>query len=180
MSNAQGLDVDRMLLTYGSMNSLPDFSPCQHKGKCTKQKKDCTCSRSNRPCEKHCSCFPSCQNIRCACPGTCDHNCACFKLSRECDPDVCTCKACKTIDSKLNISRPGALCLNMQFQLRTQKSTIVAASERLRRLELQGAGLYLDEPCKKGDLVVEYCGLVTPDKPDRHSNYAYRLTPSKQ
>ncbi|KAF9474449.1 SET domain-containing protein [Pholiota conissans] len=147
--------------TYISSKGLRDYDnldlkgrrfatrlPCQHIGPCDARSK-CACFLTKTPCFSRCGCGKSCPRKwkGCSCAkaakvcGT--KKCSCYKALIECDPEVCLSCEAKDMTSDL--------CRNVGIQRGTFKDTEVRESE-------WGLGLFITEPCEKGELISEYVG----------------------
>ena len=148
------------------------FLPCNHTGPCNEQS-NCSCFLNNITCEKSCACSETCgrrfQGCRCAQKGkSCRFNdrCDCWRLNRECDPDLCrTCGAHEVLDPA-NRRREAELtgkCTNVYIQRGVPKRTLLGPSKLMAAGNKSGWGLYMGEECKKGDYVGEYRGEIITD-----------------
>lgn len=170
-----------MAHTKTHMNELrAPFFPCHHEGSCENAK--CRCFTEKITCEKTCSCPKNCSRRYqgCSCQRTgriCWHSnkCDCFRLGRECDPDLCeTCGA----DEVLNPIRRRETdvmrgrCSNTQIQRNIPKRTLLGHSG------VAGFGLYAGERIRKNDYIGEYKGeILSKDEADRRGSiYHYRST----
>lgn len=100
------------------------FYPCQHDGTC--EDAQCRCFREKIVCEKTCACSLDCQRRfrGCDCARanlTCWNNvkCDCFRMSRECDPDLCeTCEAAEVLApaNRYEDERMTKRCANVAIQ----------------------------------------------------------------
>jgi len=167
------------------------FYPCDHEGPCTSES-NCSCFRDKVHCEKSCGCSSCCERrftgCRCALKGkVCirlvdqlqeKNKCACIRLNRECDPDLCgKCGVAEVIDpANRNESTQwlATKCQNCNLQRGIPKRTLIGTSA------IHGFGLFMGEDVKAGDFVSEYKGEITGDKEterrgvvDDHSNSNY-------
>jgi len=153
-------------------NIVGEFCSCSKK--CSAESK-CPCIVGNLHkeeqvitrgyCEKYCRCTASCKQrfLGCNCQfGKCDTSaCICNRNFRECDPDSCL--SCCCVQSAINgYSRnlkSSVLCQNTKIQLRKFKRT------GLRNSTVQGAGygLFVLEPCKANEVIIEYTGELIFD-----------------
>lgn len=160
-----------------AVNQRQSYTPCNHKGKCTKE--NCSCLQTRGNCEKFCFCSSiKCEYAYkgCNCTDGCNQissiasksKCRCIREERECDPDIC--KRCKNC----------SYCNNMKLYYKIYKKTTVGQS-----LIIPGAGLFTLEDIKENELVNEYKGeLVEKDELERRSlinmaferNYGFELT----
>lgn len=150
-------------LTWNHSERGP-FYPCFHPGQSCDHA-ECRCFREQVSCEKACACPASCdRRLRgCSCKRggkkRCldDDKCECYKLNRECDPDLCgTCG----VDFVLNSADQDedrvadSCCRNAGIQLGRPKRTILGTSK------VHGFGLYAGQNIKKDDFVGEYKGEI--------------------
>jgi hypothetical protein len=164
---------------FADLGDWPPFYPCHHPGvSCNKA--ECSCWANKRPCEKSCMCADDCTRKfqGCACasfkhrkPGdyVCwrDNRCACYKLGRECDPDLCgTCGVCEVLDPvhrhDHNAIDPLKMCLNASIQKGIPKHTLLGDSG------IHGMGLYAGQLIRAQEFVGEYKGeVITKEEADR-------------
>lgn len=164
---------------FAEVGEWPPFYPCHHPGQpCANVA--CSCFVHKRPCEKTCSCEDHCARKfqGCACasfkqrkPGdhVCwrDNKCACYKLGRECDPDLCgTCGVCEVLDPVHRHDHdaidPMKMCLNASIQKAVPKHTLLGDSG------IHGMGLYAGQLIKANEFVGEYKGeVITKEEADR-------------
>ncbi|KAF2834304.1 SET domain-containing protein [Patellaria atrata CBS 101060] len=141
----------------------PTFYPCNHVGNC--EANLCSCYGDNVVCEKHCCCARSCsrrfKGCRCIAKGrrVCwmDDNCDCYRLNRECDPDLCgSCGVVDALDPTKVYEEPGlkTQCSNCALQRGVPSRLLTGISE------VQGFGLYTGEPIKANQFLGEYKGEV--------------------
>lgn len=161
------------------VGELPPFYPCHHPG-LTCDQAECDCFSHKRPCEKTCMCADHCrrkfQGCSCASfkhkkPGdyVCwrDNRCACYKLGRECDPDLCgTCGVCEVLDPvhrhDPRAIDPLKMCLNASIQKGVPKHTLLGDSG------IHGMGLYAGQLIRAQEFVGEYKGeVITKEEADR-------------
>ncbi|KAF1345558.1 hypothetical protein BDV97DRAFT_277803, partial [Delphinella strobiligena] len=150
-------------LTWNHSERGP-FYPCFHPGQSCDHA-ECLCFLEQVSCEKACACAANCdRRLRgCSCKRggkkRCldDDKCECFKLNRECDPDLCgTCG----VDLVLNGEDQDedrvaeSCCRNAGIQLGRPKRTILGTSR------VHGFGLYAGQNIKKDDFVGEYKGEI--------------------
>nr|POF24713.1 histone-lysine n-methyltransferase e(z) [Quercus suber] len=172
--NAQSL-VQRNPLR--ELNELGPFYPCHHPGKSCEDS-HCTCFESGILCEKTCSCSSDCsRRFRgCSCSSerrrkgqktVCfeDERCACLKMSRECDPDLCgACGVADVLDPHRRHD-PEVLvgrCHNASVQRGVTKHTLVGRSL------IAGLGLFTTEPIEQHEFVGEYKGeIISHDEAER-------------
>lgn len=140
------------------------FFPCSHPGQTCNQA-HCRCFREKVACEKACGCSTDCdRRFRgCSCnKGTkkrCweDDRCDCYRLNRECDPDLCgTCGVSLILDreNQDNEELLDSCCRNAGIQLGQPKRTLLGKST------VHGFGLFAGEDLKQGDFIGEYKGEV--------------------
>ena len=155
-----------------SNDEPPPFYPCYHPGLSCDQAQ-CSCFVADIFCEKSCGCSRKCQRRYQGC--TChtnkhsgrkaatwichqDERCDCFRLKRECDPDLCsTCGASLVLDgeNRYDEAIQHDHCHNVALQLSIPKRTL------LGRSKVHGFGLYAGESIKRNEYVGEYQGEVT-------------------
>jgi len=164
---------------FDDLGDWPPFYPCHHPGVAC-NKAECSCFTNKRPCEKSCMCSNDCarkfQGCSCASfkhrkPGdyVCwrDNRCACYKLGRECDPDLCgTCGVCEVLDPvhrhDPNAIDPLKMCLNASIQKGVPKHTLLGDSG------IHGMGLYAGQLIRAQEFVGEYKGeVITKEEADR-------------
>lgn len=153
-----------LLSATGDVQNRRQFYPCDHDGPCNGP--HCRCWRDGLLCEKSCGCSSTCDRrfLGCSCHAlnkrsVCyrDDRCECYRLRRECDPDLCKgCKADVVLDpvNRYDDSLKRHACQNVQIQLAIPKRTI------LGRSRIHGFGVYAGEHIKKHDFVGEYKGEV--------------------
>ncbi|KAI9767146.1 MAG: hypothetical protein M1840_005935 [Geoglossum simile] len=147
-----------------------NFEPCNHVGSCNERR--CDCVESEVVCEKTCRCPPDCPRRWRGC--SCSKNgakvcssdkCECFKMNRECDPDLCgTCGAIEILDPVNRYDNEVCLrkCANVALQRDRPRRTLIGASK------LAGYGLFMGEPAKAGEFLGEYKGeLISNDEAER-------------
>lgn len=156
------------------------FFPCQHAGSCEDAR--CRCYLDEITCEKTCSCAKTCsrryQGCTCARMGRiCWHNkkCDCFRLNRECDPDLCgRCGAHEVLDpmNKHDVDIVNGRCANVGIQRNVPKHTLLGHSE------VAGFGLFAGEAIHKHEYIGEYKGeVLSKEESDRRGSiYHYRST----
>ena len=129
----------------------PFFFPCYHAGRCCIEN-GCTCIENDNLCTKHCiwgqygdNFFPGCN-----CKGDCSEakQCPCRDAGRECDPDICGCKA------STDGCRETCGCSNMDVSLQKGVPLIVGQSQ----VSGAGLGLFTKKALKKGDYIDEVRG----------------------
>jgi hypothetical protein len=166
-------------LGFADLGDWPPFYPCHHPG-LTCNKAECSCFVNKRPCEKSCACPDTCarkfQGCSCASfkhrkPGdyVCwrDNRCACYKLGRECDPDLCgTCGVCEVLDPvhrhDHKVIDSLKMCLNASIQKGVPKHTLLGDSG------IHGMGLYAGQQIRAQEFVGEYKGeVITKEEADR-------------
>lgn len=128
------------------------YEPCEHSGECSER--TCGCLKNGTVCEAFCSC-QICNNlIFCDCK-TCDKDCPCRGVDRECT-DLCDCS-----------SKHGTqFCANMPALQRVEIKTSVGKSSR------HGLGLFAEEFIKASSYVLEYTGeLITDKEAERRGNF---------
>ncbi|KAF8156618.1 hypothetical protein B0H34DRAFT_847237 [Crassisporium funariophilum] len=142
--------------TYGSVavSINTNKRPCKHDGPCN-ARSNCPCFANKAHCRNTCRCSKTCPRKwkGCTCARSekaCGTNkCSCFKAYVECDPEVCLSCEAKSVFAPYNFT--SGLCNNAGIQRGSFKATKVRQSQ-------WGLGLYMSEPCKKGELIAEYVG----------------------
>ena len=178
----------------GRMEERDIFIPCSHEGPCRDDNPQCSCAEGKIQCEYMCGCHEKCPRRfkGCAC-GTgparvCfkDDRCACWRVSRECDPWLCKgCGVLEVLDqaNKYNDEIRQGRCSNNRLQLGLPARTIKAPSE------VQGYGLFAGENLRKGDFIAEYKGeILTRGESDRRgamyslsgTEYLFNLNTSQE
>lgn len=116
--------------------------------------------------------------------------CDCYRLNRECDPDLClTCGAHEVLDP-INRYRHDieGKCTNVSIQRGRPRRTLLGHSKLLRDGGVDGWGLYMGEATKKGDYIGEYVGeVITKEESEargtiynkRNMSYLFDLNSSK-
>lgn len=148
----------------------PPFKPCSHLGRCSAST-GCYCYEQQVTCEKPCLCADNClrrfSGCTCAARGSkvCWQNdrCDCFRLNRECDPDLCRgCGAHEVLDpaNRYNTDLIEGKCTNVFVQRGVPRRTLLGHSKLLASGGVSGWGLYMGEATKKGDYIGEYVGEV--------------------
>lgn len=96
------------------------------------------------PCTRACCCGKHCayQRKGCSCADRCGTDCPCYQHMLECDPDLCS-----------HVHQSGN-CGNMGYQCHARKRTVVGISTT----EGAGFGLFMAEPCAKGEFIMAYAG----------------------
>src|SRR5579862_7439031 len=127
-----------------------NFEPCNHTKSCNERR--CDCVENEVVCEKTCRCPLDCprrwRGCSCSKSGAkvCSSDkCECFKMNRECDPDLCgTCGAIEILDPVNRYDDELCLrkCTNVALQRDRPKRTLIGASK------LAGYGLFMGEPAK--------------------------------
>ena len=156
----------------------PPFSPCSHEGSCQPSNSNCTCITENVTCEKSCMCSASCtrrfQGCSCHAKGkVCWGNdkCDCYRLDRECDPDLCrSCGAREVLDpvNRYREDIAAHKCTNVYVQRSVPRRTLLGHSKLLASGGMSGWGLYMGEPVKNGDYIGEYVGeVITSEECER-------------
>ena len=159
------------------------FTPCNHLGPC-ETKSGCMCANLDIVCEKTCSCANSCSRkfggCRCAVKGkVCRENdkCECWALNRECDPELCLACGAHDILDPVNQRRDDigqGRCANVAIQRGVPKRTILGVSQIMAEaVDKEGLGLYMGEPCRKGDFIDEYVGEIITDAEARRREAVY-------
>ncbi|KAG1905918.1 uncharacterized protein F5891DRAFT_942630 [Suillus fuscotomentosus] len=125
--------------------------PCHHSGPCDVLS-DCLCFKNKAHCQRNCRCPGKCARRwkGCRCAKARDgmscvkvKRCSCLKARRECDPELCV---------KCGFEDPEtSTCGNSQIQQGHFKKLEVKESR-------WGAGVFILEPAKQGELIVEYVG----------------------
>ncbi|KAG1877921.1 hypothetical protein DFJ58DRAFT_648419 [Suillus subalutaceus] len=125
--------------------------PCHHSGPCHGSS-DCLCFKNKAHCQRNCRCPAKCarrwKGCRCAMARdgmSCVKvkRCSCVEARRECDPELCV---------KCGFEDPErSTCGNSQIQ-----------QGHFKKLEVKescwGVGVFLLEPAKQGEMIVEYVG----------------------
>ncbi|KIV94459.1 hypothetical protein PV10_02225 [Exophiala mesophila] len=154
------MDVSRSM----ELDKRPSFTPCSHHGPCTKEN-NCSCALNRVHCERSCGCPEACtrrfKGCTCVAKGNkvCfkDQRCECWKLNRECDPDICRkCGVVEVLDSSNKYKEEFRIgrCRNNRIQLGVPAATTKAPSQ------IQGYGLYSRAYIAAGDFIGEYVGEV--------------------
>ena len=157
----------------GNMEERDIFVPCSHEGPCPDDDPRCSCAEGKIQCEYMCGCAENCLRRFKGC--TCgtgparvcfkDDRCACWRVSRECDPWLC--KGCGVVEvldqaNKYNDEIRQGRCSNNRMQLGLPARTIKAPSE------VQGYGLFAGEDLRVDDFIGEYKGeILTRGESDR-------------
>lgn len=138
------------------------FYPCSHDGDCATAQ--CSCFEGKIHCEKTCACskgcerqFPGCKCLQSAKACRQTAKCDCYRLGRECDPDLCIhCGAIEVLDpeNRHHADLTHGRCSNVGIQHGVPKRLI------LGRSPVQGFGLFVGEPIIQGDFLGEYNGEV--------------------
>lgn len=150
------------------------FYPCYHPGLACDQAQ-CRCFRDKVHCEKACGCSAACERQFHGC--TCkrgnkkrclqDDRCECFKMNRECDPDLCgTCGVQSVLNPESEDTDRDLIaetcCRNAGIQLGRPKRAILGASK------VHGYGLFAGEPIGRNEYVGEYVGeIITKSETER-------------
>ncbi|KAK0787682.1 hypothetical protein LTR75_012819 [Friedmanniomyces endolithicus] len=171
------------------------FRPCNHPGTPCEDAL-CSCFTEKFTCEKTCACSLDCLRRFQGC--TCRHDkprknqsmmcfederCFCFKLNRECDPDLCgTCGVGDVLnplyrfDPVMQMGR----CQHASIQRGVTKRTVIGDSR------IHGLGLYAGENVKECEFVGEYKGeLIDTAESDRrgavyeHQKLSYLFSVNK-
>lgn len=155
----------------------PPFYPCFHPGLACNQAQ-CRCYRDKVQCEKTCGCALECdRRFRgCSCKKNgakkrClqDQRCECFRLNRECDPDLCrSCGVDVVLNPENRYSEDeeilGGCCRNAGIQAGRPKRTILGTSK------IHGFGLFAGETIRKDEYIGEYQGeIITRAETDRRA-----------
>jgi len=153
------------------------FRPCNHPGKPCEDAL-CSCFTEKLTCEKTCACPSDCLRkfLGCICRHDkprknqtmmCfeDERCYCFKLGRECDPDLCgTCGVAEVLDPlyRFDPTMQMGRCQHASIQRSVTKRTVIGDSR------IHGLGLYAGENVKRCEFVGEYKGeLIDRTESDR-------------
>lgn len=165
------------------------FFPCYHPGtSCTDAK--CSCFKAKICCEKTCGCVADCGRRFRGCTCTTgkrqkvcaqDESCECYRMNRECDPDLClSCQADTAFapeykhredDSDDGVDAtdsddPDTVALNACRNISLQRS--IPKRTLLGRSLVHGFGLYAGEPIAKDEFIGEYQGeIITKDETER-------------
>ena len=176
----------------------PPFKPCSHLGPCNASA-DCRCHQQQVTCEKTCLCSDGCsrryRGCICAARGkVCWQNdrCDCYRLNRECDPDLCqSCGAHEVLDpaNRYRNELAKGKCTNVYVQRGVPRRTLLGHSKLMASGGVSGWGLYMGEATKKGDYIGEYVGeVISKDESEqrgiiynkRNLSYLFDLNSSKQ
>jgi hypothetical protein len=147
------------------------FFPCSHVGISCEDAR-CSCFEARVCCEKTCGCSKNCsrrfEGCKCAKRSKCcaqDDSCECFRMNRECDPDLCDSCEAHVILNPVNRYDDDYLprrCRNVAIQRSVPKRTL------LGRSAVHGFGLYAGEPIAKDEFIGEYQGeIITRDETER-------------
>jgi hypothetical protein len=147
------------------------FFPCSHVGISCEDAR-CSCFGAKVCCEKTCGCSKSCsrrfEGCKCAKRSKCcaqDDSCECFRMNRECDPDLCDSCEAHVVLNPVNRYDDNYLlkrCRNVAIQRGVPKRTL------LGRSAVHGFGLYAGEPIAKDEFIGEYQGeILTRDETER-------------
>lgn len=147
------------------------FFPCSHVGISCEDAR-CSCFEAQVCCEKTCGCSKGCsrrfEGCKCARRSKCcaqDDSCECFRMNRECDPDLCDSCEAHVILNPVNRYDDDYLprrCRNVAIQRSVPKRTL------LGRSVVHGFGLYAGEPIAKDEFIGEYQGeIITRDETER-------------
>ena len=176
----------------------PPFKPCNHLGPCSASTA-CHCYEQNVTCEKTCMCADNCSRRYrgCTCAArnkACWQNekCDCYRLNRECDPDLClSCGAHEVLDpaNRYRTDIAEGKCTNVFVQRGVPRRTLLGHSKLLASGGVDGWGLYMGEATKKGDYIGEYVGEVISKEESeqrgiiynkRNLSYLFDLNSSKK
>lgn len=157
------------------------FYPCNHDGSCKDAR--CRCYNEQITCEKTCGCDERCERRfrGCSCAKSSKRmcfkgrHCECWKINRECDPDLCgACGAAEVLDpaNRDNNDVLHGRCCNVGLQRNRPRRTLLGQSE------ISGFGLYAGEAIKRDEFVGEYKGeiLSKEESNRRGAVYHYRAT----
>ncbi|KAL1305231.1 hypothetical protein AAFC00_002148 [Neodothiora populina] len=153
------------------------FYPCSHPG-LTCDEAQCQCFRDKVHCEKACACPMGCnRRFRgCSCKENSlkrclqDDRCECFRLNRECDPDVCgECGVDIVLDRERynDDELLSTCCRNAAIQHGRPKRTVLGASK------VHGFGLFAGEAIKAHDFLGEYVGEIIPERESERRGIIY-------
>lgn len=157
----------------------PPFFPCNHSGLACDQA-NCRCFRDNVMCEKACGCAKACYRRYKGCSCKQRRNevchpkdrCECWRMNRECDPDLCRdCGAHLVLDreNKYDEALRERCCQNVSIQLGQPKRTLLGTSD------IHGFGLYAGEAIKKDEYIGEYQGEILNYREMQRRDAIYRL-----
>lgn len=130
------------------------FTPnelCHHSGPCDVSS-NCLCFKNKTHCQRNCHCPAKCARRwkGCRCAKARDgmncvkvKRCSCVEARRECDPELCVKCGCRDSET--------STCGNSQIRQGDFKELEVKKSR-------WGVGVFLLEPAKQGELIVEYVG----------------------
>jgi hypothetical protein len=160
--------VDRDDIGQTATADRPNFRPCNHLGPCV----SCECVDNKVVCEKTCRCPRNCARRwrGCSCSkvgarvcGT--NSCECYKMNRECDPDLCgACGAPEILDpiNRYNDEVAFRACVNVGLQRNRPRRTLLGESN------ISGYGLFIGENVKTNEFLGEYKGeLISNDEAER-------------
>jgi hypothetical protein len=140
------------------------FFPCNHPGLACSEA-HCSCFAAKVCCEKTCACQESCTRrftgCTCASKRGCaqDDSCECFRMNRECDPDLCTSCGAHILATPAHTK---GICRNVAIQRNIPKKTL------LGRSIVHGFGLHAGERIAKDEFIGEYRGeILTRDETER-------------
>ncbi|WVR03548.1 hypothetical protein IAU60_000540 [Kwoniella sp. DSM 27419] len=183
--------VPRCLLP-GQYHML-DYAECVHDGPC-KRSYGCDCVERDRPCGRNCGCSLDCRRRfgGCTCraqpglngrqaPAACKADrCACVKLGRECDPELCgPCGSAVELETARKVKQGTVEEIAAALaRLKTQPKCGNVASQRELWPKMRvgvsptaGYGVFADEDMRKGTVLGEYVGeaisLAEGQKRDR-------------
>lgn len=160
------------------------LEPCRHKGPCNI---DCLCFTDEVWCQRSCSCeldcklrLPGCdcdpRQIRC-----CEHDeCLCKRAMRECDPELCKCRATKgKVQDKrrqpdprvrYDIEEPTLIpCKNVNIQLAKYVEVEVKTSD-------WGFGAFAEKKIPRHTFLTEYVGQFMDDFAASAKDYIHKHT----
>ncbi|KAG2158318.1 uncharacterized protein EDB93DRAFT_1296019, partial [Suillus bovinus] len=134
--------------------------PCHHSGPCDVLSK-CLCFKNKAHCQRNCRCPAKCARRwkGCRCTKARDgmscvqvKRCSCVEARRECDPELCVKCGCRcVIPTIFHVAIQTSTCGNSQIHQGHFKKLEVKESR-------WGVGVFLLEPAKQGELIVEYVG----------------------
>ncbi|KAG1754568.1 hypothetical protein EDB19DRAFT_1626406 [Suillus lakei] len=155
------LQTRRLNISDAVLDAFHRNEPCYHSGPCDVSSK-CLCFENKTNCQRNCRCPAKCarrwKGCRCAkardgmsCVNV--KRCPCVDARRECDPELCVKCGCRYVILTIFYVAIRALitCGNSQIQQGHFKELEVKESH-------WGVGVFLLEPVKQGELIVEYVG----------------------
>ncbi|KAK4547138.1 hypothetical protein LTR36_001359 [Oleoguttula mirabilis] len=146
----QGKDADQ--LWKHEADERGPFYPCDHPGLSCEEEDCCACSTEKMRKGRKLVCFD-------------DDRCVCYRLGRECDPDLCgACGVLEVLDpvNRYNDHVLRGRCCNASTQRGVPKRTLLGDSG------IHGFGLYAGEDIRRHEFVGEYKGeVITKEEAER-------------